>query len=132
MYIRDLENITDGGSKTAFPWVIAAMSFDEGLSTVLTRNIVIYQVNVLLQPLQRVLARKEASPCSPGKPDPFMKHWRGKKFSDVNLGTRVVHERKRQIHFYILSQKTRPYCQLPLQRAALAQTKTQHNNFDHK
>lgn len=64
-------------------------------------------------------------PAHRGKPDPFMKHWRGKKFSDVNLGTRVVHERKRQIHFYILSQKTRPYCQLPLQRAALAHTKTQ-------
>ncbi len=71
MYIRDLENITDGGSKTAFPWVIAVMSFDEGLSTVLTRNIVIYQVNVLLQPLQRVLSRKEASPCSPGEARPL-------------------------------------------------------------
>jgi len=70
VYVRELENITDGGSKTAFPWVIAVMSFDEGLSTALMRNIVIYQVNVLLQPLQRVLSRQEASPCLLGKARP--------------------------------------------------------------
>lgn len=72
MYICDLENISDGGSRTAFPWVIAVMSFDEGLSTALTRNIVIYQVNVLLQPLQRVLSRQEASLCLPGEARPLL------------------------------------------------------------